>query len=75
MSIQTTSPHPVSGPPRTGLRFLHRSQPVVAVILEDGTIRSLGTHRSHESKGKHGWASGSVSGSGWILWWDRKELD
>jgi hypothetical protein len=70
-----TSPHPVPGPTRTGLRSTLRSQPVVAVILEDGTIRTLGTHRSHEREGRNGWASGSVSGSGWILWWDRRRLD
>ncbi|MGH2555797.1 MAG: hypothetical protein ACRDHO_08800 [Actinomycetota bacterium] len=75
MSIQTTSPHPVSGPPRAGLRRPPRSQSVVAVILEDGTIRSLGTNPSHETKDKNGWASGSVSGSGWILWWDRRKVD
>jgi hypothetical protein len=76
MSVQTTSPHRVPGVPRTGLRVAPRSQSVVAVILEDGTIRALGRgNRSRVTEGTHGWSSGSISGEGWILWWERRELD
>lgn len=75
MSTQMTSPHPVSSLPRAGLRLRPRSQQVVAVILDDGTVRTLGTRRSRESREKNGWASGSVAGSDWILWWERRDLD
>ena len=40
---------------------------VVAVILEDGSVRAA---NGPSSNGR--WSSGSVSGSDWILWWDRR---
>jgi hypothetical protein len=76
MSIQTTSPHPVSGLPRAGRRLAPRSQPVIAVILEDGTIQTLGgRHRSRVTRGTYGWSNGSISGQKWTLWWERRDLD
>jgi hypothetical protein len=76
MSMQTTSPHPPSSPPRAGLRSAPRDQSVVAVVLEDGTIRPVSSrHRSHTREGTHGWSNGSISGPGWILWWERRDLD
>jgi hypothetical protein len=75
MSTQTTSRHPVTNPPRAGHRADSRSR-AVAVILEDGTIHALGAHhKSRSSEGKHGWSTGSLSGQGWMLWWERRELD
>jgi hypothetical protein len=76
MSIQTTSPHPVSGLPRAGRRVAPRAQSVVAVILEDGTIQTLGhRHRSRVTQGTYGWSNGSVSGPEWTLWWERRDQD
>jgi hypothetical protein len=76
MTMQTTSPHSASGAPRAGHRLAPRSQSVVAVILEDGSVRKLGKGaRSHQSDGKHGWSNGSISGPGWMLWWERRKLD
>jgi hypothetical protein len=46
---------------------LEGARPVVAVILEDGSVR---TAKGGSSGGD--WSNGSVSGSGWILWWDRR---
>ncbi|HEY3210695.1 MAG TPA: hypothetical protein VGL18_13065 [Actinomycetota bacterium] len=75
MSIQTTSRHPVTGLPRAGRRLAPRSQSVVALILEDGTIRQVGNGtRSRRSEGTHGWSNGSISGTGWTLWWERRKL-
>jgi hypothetical protein len=76
MSTQTTAPHPMSALRRSGLRRDPRSGSVAAVILEDGTVRPLsGRSRSRVSRTSHGWSSGTVSGEGWILWWERRELD
>jgi hypothetical protein len=76
MSVRTTSPHPLTGPPRAGHRLPSRSQAVVAVILEDGTIRTLGNrHRSRASAGKYGWGNGAISGPRWTLWWERRDAD
>lgn len=76
MSTQTTSPHQASALRRPRLRPGSPSKSVAAVILEDGTIRPLsGRPRSHVSPGSHGWSSGSISGEGWIIWWERRELD
>jgi hypothetical protein len=49
---------------------------VVAEILSDGTLRrrSDGVHWD-ASEGRKGWASGSVSGDGWTLWWERRSFE
>jgi hypothetical protein len=76
MSTKTTSPHSVTSPPRAGHRAVPGTRSVVAVILEDGTIQALDDrHRSRVTEGKHGWSSGSLSGLGWMLWWERRGLD
>jgi hypothetical protein len=46
---------------------LEGARPVVAVILEDGSVRTTGGRSSGGD-----WSNGSVSGPGWILWWDRR---
>lgn len=75
MKMQTTSPHPLAGPRKAGLRLRPRSRPVVAVILEDGTIRMLGGNRSRVTEGSHGWSNGSIFGPRWTIWWERRDLD
>jgi hypothetical protein len=44
----------------------------IAVILPDGSVRALGDARAEAAPS--GWASGSVAGQGWILWWDRRSF-
>ena len=39
----------------------------VAVVLEDGTVRSLDSATRPRR-----FASGTVAGPGWILWWERR---
>lgn len=48
---------------------------VVAEILSDGTIRprSEGVHWD-AAESRHGWASGTVSGDGWTIWWERRSF-
>jgi hypothetical protein len=47
--------------------LVEEGRPVVAVILEDGSVR---TAKGRWSGGD--WSNGSVSGPGWVLWWDRR---
>jgi hypothetical protein len=44
---------------------------VVAVILDDGSIRVVDRPGQAASEGPP-WASGSVSGRNWTLWWERR---
>ncbi len=44
---------------------------VVAVILSDGTIRELGERPEEDPRP---YATGTVSGDGWHLWWERRRL-
>ena len=39
----------------------------VALVLEDGTIRSL-----HAPSGTRRFATGTLAGPGWTLWWERR---
>jgi hypothetical protein len=45
--------------------------PAVAVILADGSVRELARSGGEPAPGPT-WASGSVAGDGWILWWERR---
>ncbi len=42
---------------------------VVAEILADGTVRPAGTAALPSGKP---WTSGTLSGRGWTLWWQRR---
>jgi hypothetical protein len=44
----------------------------IAVILADGSVRALG--EAGAGPAPPGWASGSVGGRGWILWWERRSF-
>ncbi len=44
---------------------------MVAVVLDDGTIREL----AGEAPETEPFQSGQLSGDGWILWWERREFD
>ncbi|MGH2724787.1 MAG: hypothetical protein ACRDI0_11095 [Actinomycetota bacterium] len=46
---------------------------VVAVVLSDGTVRTLG--REPTPLDERPFATGQVSGDGWILWWQRRSFD
>jgi len=39
----------------------------VAVVLEDGTVQSLDAPKAHRR-----FASGTLAGPGWTLWWERR---
>jgi len=47
--------------------------PVVAEVLEDGTIRPVGTARVRGSGDRY--SVGTVNGDGWVLWWERRRLN
>jgi hypothetical protein len=44
---------------------------VVAVVLADGTVRELRGARNASTERRR-YTSGTVSGSDWTLWWDRR---
>ncbi|HEX2030893.1 MAG TPA: hypothetical protein VHL78_05765 [Actinomycetota bacterium] len=45
---------------------------VVAVILDDGTVREL----AHDGRPRpEPFQSGQLSGDRWILWWERRDFD
>ena len=45
---------------------------VVAVVLADGSVRDLRTGaRRPEDRA---WLNGQISGSDWILWWERRSF-
>jgi hypothetical protein len=46
--------------------------PAVAVILADGSVRELTGAEAPDTD--LGWASGTVAGNGWILWWERRSF-
>jgi hypothetical protein len=70
-----TRPHQVPAPPRIPIRN-RRSPEVVAEILSDGTIRPMDRrNRTTMDEDAHGWSSGSLSGRGWFLWWERRRSD
>jgi hypothetical protein len=48
--------------------------PAVAVILEDGSVHELARNGEVAPAREQGWASGSVAGDGWILWWERRSF-
>jgi hypothetical protein len=56
-----------AGEPRPGSR-------VVAMILSDGSVREVEGGRLTQQPGA-GWASGSVAGDDWVLWWERRSFD
>jgi hypothetical protein len=56
-------PTPSADDPRPG---------VVAVILADGSIRELAGRPLEQHEPTSTWASGSLAGEGWILWWERR---
>ena len=47
--------------------------PVVAVVLADGTVLALGQEPGRGDAGP--FATGQVSGDGWILWWQRRSFE
>ncbi|MGH2556895.1 MAG: hypothetical protein ACRDHO_14430 [Actinomycetota bacterium] len=59
------------------VRYLERearkAPEAVAVVLEDGTVQPLGARRMEVTEGLE-FAQGSVSGSGWILWFQRRSF-
>ena len=48
-------------------------RPVVAEVLEDGTIRPVGAARVRGGGGRY--SVGTVNGDGWVLWWERRRLN
>jgi hypothetical protein len=44
---------------------------VVAVILQDGTVRPVG-EGSDDAPGARTLARGQLSGPDWVLWWERR---
>lgn len=49
------------------------SRPVVAEVLQDGTIRPVGKARVRGNGDRY--AVGTVNGDGWVLWWERRRLN
>jgi hypothetical protein len=47
---------------------------VVAVVLEDGSVRPTDDAPPALRDGD-GWASGRVSGPDWVLWWERRSFE
>jgi hypothetical protein len=47
---------------------------VVAVVLRDGTVRDVRAG-TQDGGGGRDWASGSLAGDRWILWWERRSFD
>ena len=45
---------------------------VVAVVLADGTVRTLRSENREVAAGLT--SSGTVSGDDWILWWERRSF-
>lgn len=52
-------------------RPLRAARRVVAVILEDGTVRSV-DQRSETGPGTDPFATGHLAGPDWVLWWERR---
>ena len=44
---------------------------IVAVVLEDGSVRELRPNRKADDAGRR-ITNGTVSGRDWILWWTRR---
>ncbi len=59
-------------PPREPADDLH--SPILAVILADGSIREVTGRPAARREPISSWASGSVAGEGWILWWERRSF-
>jgi hypothetical protein len=51
-----------------------RAGRVVAVVLEDGSVRPMDDVADAHQEGD-GWAAGRVSGADWILWWERRSFE
>lgn len=47
---------------------------VVAVVLEDGSVRPVADVASAERTGDR-WATGQLSGPDWLLWWERRSWE
>ena len=47
---------------------------VVAEILSDGTVRGVDSG-SRSTGQQDDWATGTVSGDGWMLWWERRSWE
>ena len=45
---------------------------IVAVVLADGTVRELREEARSDSMSRY--TVGSISGSDWVLWWDRRSF-
>lgn len=63
------------------LRLVPRPEPaehpradVVAVILADGSVREVNGRPPEQREPTSAWASGSLAGEGWILWWERRSF-
>ncbi len=61
-------PHPAAGTPVE----VDRRKAVVAVVLEDGSIRDLRVQPMPGTPGRI--SHGSLSGADWILWWERRSF-
>ncbi len=57
---------------RGGRRRPGAGRRVLAVILDDGTVRPVG---AAGEVGDDPFAVGQLSGDGWILWWQRRSFD
>jgi hypothetical protein len=48
----------------------HAPKRVVAVVLEDGTVRPMDELVNGDELDR--WAGGQLSGPDWVLWWERR---
>jgi hypothetical protein len=55
-------------------RQVARSRRVVAMVLDDGTVRAPGAD-PEDGQTSEPFGSGQISGDGWILWWQRRAFD
>lgn len=68
--------------PRLHTRRPAPRRPVVAEVLEDGTIRPVGKRGSFATRSPKArvrgsgdrYSVGTVNGDGWVLWWERRRL-
>ena len=50
-----------------------RGPHIVAYVMSDGSIRQP-ERPFEEGEPAEGFQSGTLSGEGWILWWDRRSM-
>lgn len=57
---------------RTPTRSQASDAEIVAVVLSDGTVRTLPPETSPEATAAWEWDTGHITGRNWILWWERR---